>query len=598
MNARFLFFGLAAAIVLSSAFFASAPNIAVADTKEYPIGQLSTQIYSKLEDEVFVEFGRLRSSTKIPCYENAIRIIQKALTDPEKHPENIKAPSENCPYCGLKSGGGQTCGTCGEVLPTGQTGVGTPVETLSYRGGTDPSWQVSGVIKRTSSANGEIDADVSIDITAHHVCKEADDEEVCQSLHAVVKAHAHYAESDDHKTVSDIKTSNPSMTIDPLLCCKTRPRLPYTVNWEPTYRTPTIKFGDKTLQQGEGPSPAPSAAPAGSPAPAASPEKAASAAPKSDPPINKDSNYTPGTEASPGAVKPANGDSNHAGNDHASLTVPSLGGSNDEIFGTSVADDEPGSHAVLISEVDANGNDRTYVGKTDDQGHFHFKLATAMAIGLATVEVVRVTRLLRDGTPAETAVTHISDTPGHLTDTQPVMHVPETGPAITEANSAYDLGPQNNGVVEIATRGTNPLNEQLLVDGSPIEKVAASSISGVFNLPSGMRLGEHTFQIASDGVLSNPYHAYAISEQFQPLAPMHHGMHYPLVLSVQGAPADTWVTLRIAKGATFEDGSTQKTVQVIDGAARAVIVAGPPGPVEIRSQLNVNVPGEWPLPSQ
>lgn len=598
MNVRTMIFACAVALVLGCIGLGAAPNAAAArPSDERSAGQLTSKVYSELQDEIFKNFSIMHGSVKVPCYASAFSTLSKALNLALRDPSKMSVPNGTCPHCGLKASGGPTCTICGEALPGGQTGVGTPIETLSYKGETDPSFQVSGVVTRIRTLNGEIDADVSVDVTAHHKCTKDDDETDCATFHAVVEGHVSWAESDDHNTVSNIKVSKVKLTFKSLLCCKKMPRLPYTIVWEPDSESPTINFGDKQLQKGEPaafPSPAPSAPAAASPKPSEKPGETL----KSDTPINKDSGYVPtaapSTPASSGSESGTG--TNRAENEHSSLTVPSIAGSSDEIFGTSVADDEPGPHSVLVSEIDSNGNDRSYVGKTDEHGHFHFKLAPALAIGLTGVEVVRITRLLRNGTPAESAVCRVSDVPAHLVDTQPVERVPANGPAITEANSAYDVGPQNHGTMEVATRGTDPLDERMIVDGKPVEKLAASSRSGVYQLDPNTPYGEHTFQIASNGHLTNAYHAYVISEHFNPLPHMHPGGKYPVVLSVEGAPADTYVTLRIATGATFEDGSTQTKVRVIGGVAQTSIIAGPPGPIQIRSQLNVDMPGEWSLP--
>jgi len=133
-------------------------------------------------------------------------------------------------------------------------------------------------------------------------------------------------------------------------------------------------------------------------------------------------------------VKPAPG--NGSGTDQGVFIAPIA--HQGELTGT-VQSDQAGPTAFYVATVTSNGDQQVYQSKTDEHGHFHLRIPAI--VGLATL--LAFTEFDKRGKPDKGATCQIIDKPTHLEGTEAAQNVPASGPAITEANTAYERGGYN-----------------------------------------------------------------------------------------------------------------------------------------------------------
>ncbi|MBV8170882.1 MAG: hypothetical protein JO219_03015 [Candidatus Eremiobacteraeota bacterium] len=285
------------------------------------------------------------------------------------------------------------------------------------------------------------------------------------------------------------------------------------------------------------------------------------------------------------AARPAPGDG--TGTD-SGVYLPPLAGPTSVITGSVVAQDEPGPKAFYVATVDQAGHKTFFKGLTDQSGHFKLKLPE-IAGGVAALLLFR--HFGKDGAPDSGSTCRVSDAPTHLEDAQALAHVPSSGAAVTEANSAYEIGGQGQGLMQMQIRGLDPGNARVLVDGSAkgVETLAASDRSIVAKLADTAPLGAHRVAVASGDKQTNSFSSVFVAQRFDALAPMKPGSTQPVTLHISGLrPQDAAIVIfNVGGAAQLADGAPTQQVPVRDGKASCEIRAEHPGELIIKTVLDV-----------
>ncbi len=313
------------------------------------------------------------------------------------------------------------------------------------------------------------------------------------------------------------------------------------------------------------------------PAPKATPTPSPTPAPTAKP-IDKDASFTP--------VQPSAGDGAQPGQQ---AYVPPVAGPGSEIVTTFVDPQQSGPTDVVVGIVTAGGTSY-YRTRTSSDGHVRFRLPLLAGAAAVTGYVLAkgfdsAGRL--DGNAGEGAVT--SDGPVPNTDALP--NVPSRGAVIHSGSTAYDRAP-GQGIVRVETSGTVPERTTLEVDGKTdgIVTRAVSNRSAVGELRSDVPLGRHTIDVNSGGVRSNAFQTDVVEIHPSPLPPSFVGQTVPLVVEVNGLGSDpATMTFAVGGGATLEDGSATKTVEVANGVARVGVRGTHQGQVLVRYHLHVTL---------
>ena len=323
-------------------------------------------------------------------------------------------------------------------------------------------------------------------------------------------------------------------------------------------------------------------------------------------PIDRDLRFTP-THPHPGGGSGAD----------AGVNMPPIAGAHAEIFGTIVAANEPvGPKAFYVGTVDYAGHKTFYASASDALGHLHFKLPSA-----ANVASVLVFRAFdRNGKPDSGGTIQVTDAPAHIPNTLPLANTAVTGPQIIEANTAYELGGQGQGLVYLQVRNVDPREAVMLVDGSARDAdiLAASDRSIVAKLHDTIGTGPHVFGVRSGprpvqlssysdqtvggggrpvmgwgGRIAYPlYSADVVRLRFDPFGPLKIGESQTITLHVTGVPADqdARAVMSVTGGAALEGGGNAITVPVQTGIAQIRIRAIAAGKVAITATVTVQLP--------
>lgn len=296
--------------------------------------------------------------------------------------------------------------------------------------------------------------------------------------------------------------------------------------------------------------------------------------------IDRDPHYSP--------AEPAPGDG--TGTD-AGVYVPPLAGPHAVMVGTIVAPEEPaGPKAFYVGTVDDQGHKQFYQARTDPLGRLRFKLPE-----LATIASVLVFRKFdRNGQPDAGGITQVTNEPVHVPNTQPMPHAPGPGPAVTEANTAYERGGAGAGLMQLQVRNVDPVATKVLMDGGAqgVDTLGASDRSVVAKLHDDVPLGPHLMSVQSGALASNAFSADVVRLRFDPFGALKPGEVQPVTLHVDGLPRDqvAKATFTVSFNATLESGGRTTTVPVENGSARIRIRAQQPGKLFISSTLTVDLP--------
>lgn len=318
------------------------------------------------------------------------------------------------------------------------------------------------------------------------------------------------------------------------------------------------------------PKPSPTATPTPTPSPSPTPEK-------TDPPIGEDSQFNPET--------PHSGDG--TGQD-GGVYVPPAAGPRSEVTGTVEDPNETGPHSYLILTFDQSGHKTFWRGVTDKLGQLHLRLPDAVV----AFELFR--RFDRHGNPDLGAHCDVGN-PSHLAGTQPLPNVPNSNPAIVEGDTAYQQGGADHGVFTLHTRGNDPLDTRVLLDGKPsgVKTLAASNNSVVAQVADDTAQGRHSFAIESGGRRSNAFQADIVSLTAEPLPLSHPGTVETVRVHVNGLPAGDTATMdfQISGSSVLAAGGTKTTVPVVNGVASVQIRGIRAGQALMQFVLNVRLAG-------
>ena len=267
--------------------------------------------------------------------------------------------------------------------------------------------------------------------------------------------------------------------------------------------------------------------------------------------------------------------------------LPPLAGPQSEITGTVTAQ-EAGPTGFYVATVTDNGATQYYRSTTDTRGHFHLRLPKVT--GLAKLLLFR--EFDKDGRPDQGASCLIGHQ-AHLENTEAVLNPPRIGPAIVEANTAYERGGFGQGLVQLHTRGTDALTSKVLLDGSDrgVDTLAASDSSMVGKLHDDVSLGRHRIGAQSGNQRTNEQLADVVTEHFDPIGALRPGQVSTVRLHIDGLGSDpARVRFTIGGAASVADGSDTATTPVVHDTAQVDIRAKEPGQLIVRTILLVSIP--------
>jgi hypothetical protein len=270
--------------------------------------------------------------------------------------------------------------------------------------------------------------------------------------------------------------------------------------------------------------------------------------------------------------------------------LPDVAGPSSQVVATFNDPDQSGpSGQVLVAFDDRSGHRTFFKALANAQHHVLFKiLEGAVAVWLFK-------SFKGDGTPDDAAVKCAIG--GNVPETQALPHVASNGPAITRASSAYERGGSGNGIVSVQTRGDDPLNSRVLIDGSEsnIQTLAASDMSVKARLSDNAPLGRHQFAVQSGNKVSGSFPADVVTLRADPVAGGEPGTVSTLTVHCDGLPpADGGTMYFLVSGAArLEDGSQTTSAPVINGIAQVRIRGISAGAALVKFKLQARINGFW-----
>ncbi|HEV2262782.1 MAG TPA: hypothetical protein VGR69_10895 [Candidatus Rubrimentiphilum sp.] len=243
----------------------------------------------------------------------------------------------------------------------------------------------------------------------------------------------------------------------------------------------------------------------------------------------------------------------------------------------------PSGHALVAFE-DSKGHRTFFQALTDAQHRVAFKVA----------EGVVAVWLFKDfdarANPDAHAVKTIISRDAIVNGTQPVANIARAGPAIERAATAYERGGASGGIFSMQTRGVDPLNAQVLVDGHALgaDTLAASDRSIKARFADNEPLGRHSISVASGTKRSNSVKADLVTLRADPLPPSETGSVQTLRVHVDGLPRTDRGTMyfHIAGSARLESGGENTSVPMTNGIAEVRIRGEHAGPALVNFTLH------------
>jgi hypothetical protein len=243
---------------------------------------------------------------------------------------------------------------------------------------------------------------------------------------------------------------------------------------------------------------------------------------------------------------------------HETSYLPDVAGPGSTIVATFNDPDATGpSGTATIAFEDASGH-RSYVHAATNALHkVVFKVAPgAVAVWLASAKTI----ISRDAT---------------VNGTDLVANIPQHGPAIERAATAYERGGASQGIFNLQTRAIDPLHAEVLVDGrsTGTDTLAASDRSIKARFASDEPLGRHVISVRSGHQRTNGVKADLVTLRADPVPPGGTGSVRTLRVHVDGLPRGdrAIMSFHIAGSARLENGEENATVPVQDGIAEVRI---------------------------
>ena len=378
------------------------------------------------------------------------------------------------------------------------------------------------------------------------------------------------------------KTFSNEGGIDLIKCCAL-PKQRTGVPPPPTASPGTAKTSTPTPKPRESPTPQPAKTPtSGNPADRWKNHIVATPTPAA-PPIDKDGNHTL-VSPTPG---PGKGSENGA-------YLPPISGPRSMIFGT-VVDPNTGTTGptdYIVGIVEPNSKKTFWRGVTDQDGHVKIKLP---AIAISLVTLFRF--FDKNGEPDKGGQCEVGAT--HVPNVDQLSNVPVgRTPAVLGGSSSFQRGGADHGLFDLETRGNNPLDTRIVIDGRAdgANVVATSDRSVSAQLNDDLPLGRHTFAIESGGKRSNVFQADVLDIAPEPVPPQQVGSVNTVRVHVFGLPPQDTATMTFHVGgaAALINGPAEATVPVKDGLAQIQIRGVHSGESLVQFKLTVVMPGAWP----
>jgi hypothetical protein len=268
----------------------------------------------------------------------------------------------------------------------------------------------------------------------------------------------------------------------------------------------------------------------------------------------------------------------------AGAFLPPLASTGGAVTGTVRPDSGTGATGFYLGKVDAQGKASFVRGITDANGHFDFRVPAGI------VALILFKHFDKHGAPDQGATCSIGSPKTHISDLKPVVNVPARGPALIEANTAYERDGFGKGVFFLHTRDVNPLNSHVLVDGrsDSTDVLAASSDSMVGQFHDDVPLGRHTIGVSSDGRATNEQEMDLLTFAFRPIGSLKPGQVQEVVLDIQGLHGDPAVVdFTVSGAAKVAGGGDHRRVPVVSDTATCLVQADTPGPFVVNVTVRV-----------
>jgi hypothetical protein len=264
--------------------------------------------------------------------------------------------------------------------------------------------------------------------------------------------------------------------------------------------------------------------------------------------------------------------------------LPPLASTGGAVTGTVWPDTGTGATAFFLGTVDAQGKEIFVRGRTDADGHFDLRVPAGI------IALVLFKHFDKHGVPDQGSTCTIGTPSSRIPDLEPVANVPASGPALLEANTAYQRGGSSDGVFYLHTRGINPYTAQVLVDGrsDKTDVLAASSDSMVGQFHDDVALGRHTIGASSDGRPTNDQQMDLVTFAFRPMGSLKPGQVQDAVLDIQGLHGDPAVVdFTVTGSAKVAGGGDHRRVPVVNDTATCSVQADTPGPFLVNVTVRV-----------
>ncbi len=270
--------------------------------------------------------------------------------------------------------------------------------------------------------------------------------------------------------------------------------------------------------------------------------------------------------------------------------APNVSGPGSEIVATVIdstqnSDQSGPTDQVTVQFDDKKGGHHFFRAFTDPNGHVSFKLpAYAAAFELFT-------HFTADHKAGPGAARCLVDANATVPGTQAVANVPSTGEAITRASSAYERG--TNNLVDLQTRGTDPLRAQIKLNGSAanVQTVSASNKETKGLISQDAPLGRTSVTVGN----SNAIPADIVQLRADPIGVSETGAVQTVTVHCDGLPASDPGTMyfQVGGAAVLADGGTTTSVPVQDGIAQVRIRGVHSGAALVRFKLHAQIAGFW-----
>jgi hypothetical protein len=284
---------------------------------------------------------------------------------------------------------------------------------------------------------------------------------------------------------------------------------------------------------------------------------------------------------------PASPTANSAGGNETAY-LPDVAGPTSQVVATFYDPGASGPSDVMLAMIKSDGTTEYYHARTDTDHHVAFRI-------IAGVASVMLFKGFHDGKPDDAAATCEVAQTATVPQTDALSSVPDDGPAIARASTAYERGGSSHGLMSIQTRGTDPTSTRLLLDGQPsgIETLASSDMSVKGRFADDVGLGRHSVSLESSGKQSNAFPTDVVTLRTDPVPPGEPGTVETLTVHCDGLPPADAATMSFAIGgaAQLASGEQTTTVPVENGVASVNIRGVRPGAALVRFHMRASIPG-------